>query len=102
MRRSRVSKTFLDQLNTLLEQGYPRFGQRVVTAKRQRVFDLISHRLVLFPEKRPDPDLDLCVVPVSGTPFVLVYDFDDDELRVHFILHGHADRSLLDPASAGW
>ena len=103
MRRARVSKTFLDQLHVLLEQGFPRFGAAVGAEKRNRVFDVIERHLVHFPAgKMPDPDLGLTVYPVSKTPFVLLYDFDDAELRVHFILHANAERSQVDANAVEW
>ena len=102
MRRVRLSKTFLDQLDILLEQGFPRFGAAVVTEKRDRVFRLITSHLAHYPKIPIDPDLGLYIYPVSQTPFILIYDFDDAELRVHFILPGASDRSGLDPASAEW
>ena len=44
----------------------------------------------------------MCVYAVSKTPFVLVYDYDADELRVHFIFHGADDMSQLDPKTVEW
>ena len=102
MRRVRLSQTFRDQLDQLIEQGFPRFGARVVTEKRERVLDLITDHLTLFPRNPRDSHLGLCVYPVSQTPFVLIYDFDDAELRIHFILHGAHDLRRLDPNSAEW
>ena len=102
MRRVRLSKTFLDQLDTLLEQGFPRFGATVVTEKRDRVFHLITNHLAHYPKIPIDPDLGLYIYPVSQTPFILIYDFDDVELRVHFILPGSMDRSDLDPTNIEW
>jgi len=32
----------------------------------------------------------------------VIYDFDDTELRVFFIVHGHADRACIDPAGVEW
>jgi mRNA-degrading endonuclease RelE of RelBE toxin-antitoxin system len=79
MRNVRVSKTALDQLNALLTQGIEPFGVRVVAEKRNRVYS-----------------------PIARTPFVVLYDFDDSELRVHFIFHRHADLGDLDPTSVEW
>jgi hypothetical protein len=45
MRRVRLSKTFFEQLHVLLEQGYPKFGGRVVIETRDRVFRLIEQHL---------------------------------------------------------
>lgn len=102
MRRVRVSRTFVDQLNALLEQGFPRFGARVVTEKRERVFGFITGHLAYFPKTPADPELGLCLYTVAKTPFKLVYDFDDDELRVHFVFHASASLVDLDPRSAEW
>ena len=102
MRRVRLSKTFLDQLDTLLEQGFPRFGATVVTEKRDRVLHLITNHLAHYPKIPIDPDLDLFIYPVSQTPFILIYEFDGAALRVHFFLSRGMDRSDLDPTSAEW
>jgi plasmid stabilization system protein ParE len=103
MRNVRVSKTALDQLNALLAQGIEPFGVRVVAQKRDRVYSTIEHVLAAFPAiKRPHPGLGLCVYPIARTPFVMLCDLDDTELRVHFIFHRHADLHDLDPGSAEW
>ena len=103
MRRVRLSKTFQAQFDTLLEQGFPRFGERVVRQKRELVYRLIDKFLAHHPDaKRPLPGLGLRVYAVSKTPFVVLYDFDDAELRVHFVFHKHANLEDLDPASAEW
>jgi mRNA-degrading endonuclease RelE of RelBE toxin-antitoxin system len=39
---------------------------------------------------------------VDRTPFVVVYEYDDTELRVLFIKHRHADRSDLDLRDVEW
>ena len=86
MRDVRLSKTFIEQLNALLAQGVASFGARVVAKKRALVYDLIEHHLAQFPaSKKPDAKLGLTVHRVAGTPFVVLYDYDDAELRVHFI-----------------
>jgi hypothetical protein len=98
MRNVRVSKTALDQLNALLAQGIEPFAE-----KRDRVYATIEHVLAAFPAiKRPHPDLGLCVYPIARTPFVLLYDFDNSELRVHFIFHRHADLRDRDQTSIKW
>jgi hypothetical protein len=42
------------------------------------------------------------VYAVSRTPFVLIYDFDEEEIRMHFILPARADRTRIDPMSVDW
>jgi hypothetical protein len=44
----------------------------------------------------------LTVYRVAKTPFVVLYDYDDTELRVHFILPARADRRDLDASSVEW
>ncbi len=103
MRRVRLSKTFLYQLDDLLAQGEAKFGTRVADDKLHRTYATINNHLVWFPAtKRPDRRLKLHFYPVTKTPFVLAYDFDDDELRIHYVLHASADRRLLDPSDIAW
>ena len=103
MRTVRISQTALGQLDALLAQGVHRFGARVVAEKRDRVYDTLEHFLSVHPEAQTrHPKLGLRVYPVSQTPFVVLYDFDDDDLRVHFVLHRNADLSELDVAAVDW
>lgn len=103
MRSVKLSITFVEQLNELLAQGEERFGPRVTEDKKSCVYSTIRHQLARYPAtRRRDPDLGMCIYPETGTPFVLVYDYDDAEIRVHFILHARADRTLIDPRKAEW
>ena len=103
MRTIRYSKTSLDQLTDLLAQGEPRFGTQVVARKQTLVYACIHNHLASFPASRTrDPDLGLHIYPVTKTPFLLVYDFDDNELRIHFVLHARADRSRINLADIEW
>ena len=103
MRSVELSKTFENQLIELLDFGEQRFGQTTAAASRRRVEITIRDLLADHPAiKTPDKRLGLVRYHVTRTPFVLVYDFDDLALRVHFILHIHADLNDLDPHSAQW
>ena len=51
MRHVRYSTTFIQQLNTLLAQGEPKFGACVVDQKRDLVYDTIDQFLALFPKR---------------------------------------------------
>jgi mRNA-degrading endonuclease RelE of RelBE toxin-antitoxin system len=102
MRQVRYSATFIHQLNSLLAQGEAKFGARVVDEKRELVFDTIDRFLAQFPSKRRDQDINLCTHVIANTPFIVIYDFDDTELRVFFIVHRHADRIHIDPGDAKW
>jgi len=86
----------------LLAQGEAKFGTRVADRKRDLVYDTIDYYLAKFPTKRRDRAIDLYTHAVTGTPFVVIYDFDDTELRVFFIVHGHTDRAHIDPADVEW
>ena len=102
MRRVRYSTTFIRQLDTLLAQGEPKFGERLIDEKRDLVFDTIDDFLARFPKKQLDLDIGLYTHPITGTPFVVIYDFDDTELRVFFIVHSHTDRTGINADDVEW
>ncbi|MEQ1716072.1 MAG: hypothetical protein ABL907_08835 [Hyphomicrobium sp.] len=105
MRTVRYSVTARDQLRDLLVAGVPRFGAKVVAEKRDLVYDAVDNFLAHFPAtKKPHPALGLIVYPITNTPFLVLYDYDDTELRVHFILLNGAGRRIedLDQASVEW
>lgn len=103
MRRVCRSIEYVEELQRLLRQGLPKFGYAVVEEKRALVDACIEHRLVNHPAtRRIDPALGLYTYPVTGTPFVLVYDFDDSEVRIHYIFHVSADRTALDMSLITW
>lgn len=89
-------------LKTFIREGAETFGAAVAARTLSRIDHNIAQHLARYPVKRFDDRLGLYVYPVPRTPFVLIYDFDDAELRVHFIVHGRADRTRIDPASAEW
>jgi plasmid stabilization system protein ParE len=102
MRRIHRSRTYVTQLQLFIEQGIATFGVTVANRTLDRI-DRTLEYLAHFPaSKKPDPRLGLIVSRVTKTPFVVLYDFDDAELRVHFILPARADRRDLDPTSAEW
>jgi plasmid stabilization system protein ParE len=96
------SRTSIDQLKALLDYGAQTFGFAVAQAKRARVDFILELHLSHFPRTAThDSRLGLYAYAyaISQTPFVVLYDFDDDELRVHFIVHGRAERRHIDPKS---
>jgi hypothetical protein len=102
MRAVRLSKTYDDEFAKLLEQGLARFGAAIVRQKRDLVERTITEFLAAHPVRPIDPVLGICAYPVTKAPFVLLYDYDDDELRLHLIIHRHADRAAIDLASVIW
>ncbi len=102
-RTVRLSKTFNDQLVDLIDHGEQRFGTRVAEQKKEKVLATIETLLARSPAvKQRHPKLGLVVYPVSDTPFIVLYDFTESELRMHFIFHKSASREDLDPGSAEW
>ena len=103
MKTVRLSKTFERQLTELLDYGEQQFGRAVAGTSKARVDRTIRAFLAAYPAtKSIDPTLGLTRYPVARTPFVLLYDFDDTELRVHFIFHKRASLEDLDSVSAEW
>jgi len=99
----RLSITFNDQLNELLAQGEDRFGVEVARQKKAAVYATIKTFLARHPRaKPPHVTLRLRTYPISTTPFIVLYDFDDYELRIHFIVHRHSDLSEIDPSKVEW
>jgi mRNA-degrading endonuclease RelE of RelBE toxin-antitoxin system len=102
MRQVRYSTSFVHQLNTLLAQGEAKFGSRLVDEKRDLILGTIDDHLARCPTKHRDVDLDPYSHAITGTPFVVFYEFDDNERRVFFIAHGRADRSRIDKKTVVW
>ena len=87
----------------MLEQGAIRFGLAVAMEKERIVFDVLTTYLSEYLYRgKYDRRLKLYTYHVSKTPFILVYEFDDAELRVLFIVHERADRRLIDPKAVDW
>ena len=95
MRTIRLSQTFNQELASLLEQGLPKFGPRIVAQTSNRVRHIIEHFLVHYPVRTPDPVLGICAYPVTGVPFVILYDYDESELRIHLVIHASAGRKTV-------
>jgi plasmid stabilization system protein ParE len=103
MRSIRISKTFTDEFEMLLDQGEAKFGTTVVDSKKQLVRSTITGHLATFPlTGRVEPAHGLYIYAVRRSPFVLLYDFDDAELRIHMVVHKGADRTTLDPSRVEW
>jgi mRNA-degrading endonuclease RelE of RelBE toxin-antitoxin system len=101
MRLVRLSRSFRDELPRLLAQGV-HFGASVVSDKHRRVVYAVENVLAANPKRPIDPVLGICAYHVHKTPFVLLYDYDDSELRVHLIIHAKADRTLIDLSTVVW
>lgn len=102
MRHVHFSKTSLDTFNSMLGQGAKRFGKGVAYDKQSRVYNTANLHIALYPDKRFDKKLQLYIYRVAKTPFVIMYEFDDAEVRVFYILHGRASRKDLKKSSVEW
>lgn len=103
MRQVRLSITFIDQLSELLAQGEDRYGAALVEEQKQKVYATIRNFLARHPGvKRRHKRLKLVVYPITDTPFVVLYDFDRKDLRVHFIFRASDPLRNLDPGSVEW
>jgi hypothetical protein len=103
MRTVRYSRTFASALDDLLAQGEPHYSTDLLDQKRALVRRTLEGPIANFPAiKRPHADLGLIVYPIRRTPFVVLYDFDDSEVRAHFVFHKCASLADLDSTSAEW
>jgi hypothetical protein len=102
MRRVVRSRTYVAQLKTLIRQGTETFGVAVAERTLARIDHTIEQHLARYPHKPIDDQLGLYVYPVLRTPFVLIYDFDDEEIRLHYFLPARADRAKIDLRSVEW
>lgn len=102
MRRVVRSRTYVAQLKTFIEQGTEAFGATVAARTLARIDHTIEQHLARYPKKPIDEQIGLYVYSVSHTPFALIYDFDDNELRVHLIVPGRSDFRELDPSTVQW
>ncbi len=103
MRRVVWSRTAVDGLQTLLEQGIPKFGATVVAEKRRLLDAFVFERLAEHPHRgRRLTGRAIYFEHVARTPFTVIYDYDDAELRILFIVHNRSDRSRLDPTDVDW
>jgi hypothetical protein len=103
MRSVRLSKTFDEQLINYIDEGAQKYGDRLAIEKKAIVYRTIEQLLAQSPAiKRRDPELGLVVYPISYTPFFVLYDYDDAELRVHFIFIKGKPLSSINPAGAEW
>jgi plasmid stabilization system protein ParE len=103
MRTVRLSSTARAMFKTLLAQGAAKFGIDVAEAKGLLVEDCIRNYLAEFPHLGlRTPRKPFFHYPVSNTPFTVIYQYDDAELRVLFIVHNRANRRNLKPADVEW
>ena len=104
-RKVMYSKTFIERLLDFTDRGEQAYGERLAQEKKRLVFRLLDDTIAATPAiKQRHPQLGLVVYPVSHTPFIVIYDFDDEEVRVLTCLLKGAGNRLddFDPASVEW
>lgn len=103
MRRVQIAASARQALQTMLEQGAAKFGVAVAMEKERIVYELLLDTIADHPYRGQfDPRLRLYTYHVSDTPFTLIYEYDDAELRVLFIAHQRADRRRLRREKVEW
>jgi plasmid stabilization system protein ParE len=89
MRAVRYAQFAESSLRALLAQGALKFGVDVADEKRLLLRSCVSTYLAEFPHHGlKTTGQTFRHYPVTDTPFTLVYDYDDAELRVLFIWSG--------------
>ncbi len=103
MRTVRYAQSAEASLRTLLAQGAAKFGVDVADEKRLLLRTCVSTYLAEYPHHDlRTPGQTFRHYPVADTPFTVVFDYDEVELRVLFIVHQRADRRQLDVRDVIW
>jgi plasmid stabilization system protein ParE len=102
MRYVRTSKTYEQQRNVLLDYGTKTFGYTVADQKRRRLEYVIETFLVEYPVRARDSIVHLYLYSISQTPFVVVYDYTDTELRVHALVHKRTSKKTIKKIKIVW
>ena len=104
-RKVAYSKTFIEQLLDVTERGEREYGERLAQEKKKRVFNVLDTTIATTPAIKPrHAKLGLVVYPVTKTPFLVIYDYDNLEVRVvACLLTGAGDRlEDFDPNAVEW
>lgn len=87
----------------MIEQGFARVGEQVARSKSTLVFDTVQRFLADRPKLgKLVPKLKLYRYEVTKAPFVILYDFTDDEIRIHEIVHARSDIPNTDLSTVEW
>ena len=102
MRTARISITAQVQLRELLAQG-AKYYEPIFLETKRLLFYAAVRSLLDFPARRAtNRGLGLRLYRVQSTPFLIAYDFDEVELRIHTVFHHHADRHLENLRAIEW
>jgi plasmid stabilization system protein ParE len=103
MRAVRYAQSAEASFQILLAQGAEKFGVDVADEKRLLLRACVSSYLATYPHHGlRTPGQTFRHYPVADTPFTVVFEYDDAEVRVLFIVHQRADRRQLNRADVAW
>ena len=103
MRIVKVSKTFDAALDELLSFGASRFGRRVADEKLDDVLATVRNVLAVRPQMGTfEPRLRLYRYEIRRVPFVVLFDYDDRELRLYTVVHARSDIPNTDLSEIAW
>jgi plasmid stabilization system protein ParE len=103
MRPVRYAQSAEAAFQTLLAEGAAKFGLAVADEKRRLLQACVRTYLAEYPHHGlRTPGQTFRHYPVSDTPFTVVFEYDDAELRVLFIVHQRADQRRLDRVDVTW
>ena len=103
MRTVRYSLTAERMFHAMLHEGAEKFGVDVAEEKRRLLVNCVRDYLAEHPHHGlRTRGKSFLHYPVQSTPFTVVYDYDNNELRVLYILHKRADRRNLTPTNVDW
>ena len=103
MRRIRYALTFNRDLRELLAYGALRFGKAVADSKSDDLFATIVNVLIPRPTRgKRVRKLKVFKCEIRSAPLVILYDFDDDEIRFHTVVHARSDIPNTDLSEIAW
>jgi plasmid stabilization system protein ParE len=103
MKRVVYAKTFEADFSFLLKQGLERFGSEIVAEKAVAVLDAVDTLLARQPGLgKPVAGLSLMRYHINKTPFVVLYDVRDNDLRVHTVVHARSDIPNTNLTHVSW
>jgi plasmid stabilization system protein ParE len=101
--RVRIAISAQRFFQAMLEQGAEKFGVAIAREKERLVYDTLHTYLAHYPHHGlTTPGQRFLHYPVKDTPFTIVYEYNNKDLRVFYILHKHADRRNLDLHEVEW
>jgi plasmid stabilization system protein ParE len=104
MRTVRISVTAENSLTAMLVDGAAHYSLPFLEAQRSRVYATILRTIAQFPDMRPqNVNFDgLRLLSIKHTPFTVVYDFDDAEVRILQVLHRRAAMTRARALNIEW